>query len=59
LYRAAPRELERAGSIVTRSLVGEYITSLEMAGASLSVTTLDDELRELIDAPTRAPRFVR
>ena len=59
LYRAARRALERAGNTVSRSLVGEFITSLEMAGASISVTLLDDELRALLDAPARAARFVR
>jgi dihydroxyacetone kinase-like protein len=59
LYRAARRALERAGNTVSRSLVGEYITSLEMAGASISVTILDDELRGLLDAPARAARFIR
>ena len=59
LYRAARRALERAGNVVTRSLVGEYITSLEMAGASMTVTLLDDERRDLLDAPARAARFSR
>ena len=59
LYRAARRELERAGNVVSRSLVGEFITSLEMAGASLTVTILDDELRGLLDEPARAARFLR
>jgi dihydroxyacetone kinase len=59
LYRAARRELERAGFAVTRSLVGDYITSLEMAGASITVTLLDEELRGLLDDPARAARFVR
>jgi len=34
-----------------RNLVGSYITSLEMAGASLTVLELDDELTTLWDAP--------
>jgi dihydroxyacetone kinase len=59
LYRAARRALERAGHVVTRSLVGNYITSLEMAGASVTVTILDDELRGLLDDPARAARFIR
>ena len=59
LYRAARRELERAGNVVSRSLVGEFITSLEMAGASLTVTRLDDELRGLLDEPARGARFQR
>jgi dihydroxyacetone kinase-like protein len=57
LYRAARRALERAGVAVARSLVGEFITSLEMAGASVTVTILDDELTGLLDAPARAARF--
>ena len=36
-----------------RALVGEYVTSLEMAGLSLTVTALDPELRRLVDAPAR------
>jgi dihydroxyacetone kinase len=59
LYRAARRALEAAGNVVSRSMVGEYITSLEMAGASVTVTRLDAELRDLLDAPARAPRFTR
>jgi dihydroxyacetone kinase-like protein len=59
LYRAARRALEQAGNAVTRSLVGEHITSLEMAGASVTVTLLDDELRSLLDDPARAARFVQ
>ena len=59
LYRAARRALEEAGNIVSRSMVGEYVTSLEMAGASVTVTRLDTELEDLLDAPARAARFVR
>ncbi len=59
LYRAARQGLERAGNRVSRSLVGEYVTSLEMAGASVTVTTLNAELAELLDAPARAVGFVR
>jgi len=36
---------------VARSLVGNYTTALEMAGASLTVTVLDEELISLWDAP--------
>jgi dihydroxyacetone kinase len=59
LYRAARRALERVGNTVSRSMVGDYITSLEMAGASVSVTILDDELRSLLDAPASTARFHR
>jgi dihydroxyacetone kinase-like protein len=59
LYRAARRALEAAGNTVSRSLVGNFITSLEMGGASVTVTTLDEELTELLDAPAHAARFGR
>ena len=59
LYRAARRALEAAGNTVSRSLVGNYITSLEMGGASVTVTTLDAELVALLDAPAHSARFIR
>jgi dihydroxyacetone kinase-like protein len=57
LYRGARRALEASGLKVVRSYVGEFITSLEMAGASLTVTLLDDELLSLLDAPASTVRF--
>jgi dihydroxyacetone kinase len=57
VYRAARRCLESQGMRVTRSYVGEYITSLEMAGVSVTVTQLDDELVSLLDAPSATARF--
>jgi len=51
LYDAARRHFERRGATIARSLVGNYTTSLDMAGASLTVTLLDGELLELWDAP--------
>ena len=45
------RILERRGLTVARSLVGTYVTSLEMAGCSITVTQLDDRLRTLWDDP--------
>ncbi len=55
LYREARLALEELGATVSRSFVGEYITSLEMAGASVTVTVIDDELRTLLDAPAVTP----
>src|SRR5690625_304129 len=52
-YAAARRILEGHGIQVTRSLVGSYVTSLDMAGASVSLLRLDDELLELWDAPVK------
>jgi len=51
LYGRAHRQLADRGINVTRSYVGEYCTSLDMAGASLTLVKLDDELNELFDAP--------
>ena len=51
VYNHARQRLEAAGLEVTRSLVGNYITSLEMQGCSITVLQLDDELTELYDAP--------
>jgi dihydroxyacetone kinase-like protein len=53
LYHEASEALRRAGLEPVRSLVGNYTTSLEMAGASLTVTLLDEELKALWDAPVR------
>ena len=47
--------LEAAGVDVRRSLVGDYITSLDMAGISLTVVKADDELLRLWDAPVVTP----
>ena len=51
VYNHARERLEAAGLTVTRSLVGNYITSLEMQGCSVTVLKLDDELTALWDAP--------
>jgi len=47
--------LEKAGVTVVRSLVGPYITSLEMAGCSVTLLKVDDDLLRLWDAPVRTP----
>ena len=51
LYGIAHRKLADQGITVARSYVGEYCTSLEMAGASLTLVKLDDEIDRLLDAP--------
>src|SRR5690349_14081538 len=51
LHGEIERELTERGLRPTRRLVGPFITSLEMAGASLTVLVLDDELTALWDAP--------
>ena len=47
--------LEKAGIRVARSLVGNYITSLDMAGCSVTVLRADDEILGLWDAPVATP----
>ena len=54
-----PRRPRRRPLSVRRTWVGEYATSLEMAGASVSVLRLDDELLRLLDAPCQSPFVVR
>jgi phosphoenolpyruvate---glycerone phosphotransferase subunit DhaK len=51
LHGEIERELRERGLEPARRLVGPYITSLEMAGASLTLLALDDELAALWDAP--------
>jgi dihydroxyacetone kinase-like protein len=51
LYGRAHEQLQQRGINVRRNYVGEYCTSLDMAGASLTLVKLDDELGRLLDAP--------
>jgi dihydroxyacetone kinase-like protein len=55
LYRRAHQQLADRGITVTRSYVNEYCTSLDMAGASLTLVKLDDEIDELLSAPAEVP----
>ncbi len=51
MYGAARALVEAAGVGVVRSLVGDYVTSLDMAGCSVTLSMLDDETKALWDAP--------
>lgn len=51
LYELAHEQCRRRGLNVQRSLVGNFTTSLDMAGASLTLTSLDEEMLKLWDAP--------
>ena len=51
MYDAIRRLLEPAGIMVARSLVGNFVTSLDMAGCSATVSLLDEEVKRLWDAP--------
>ena len=57
MYGEVAAILEKAGVRVARTLVGNYFTSLDMAGASVSLLKLDDELLRLWDAPINTVAF--
>ena len=59
VYRAVRETMIERGLTVERSYVGEYVTSLQMAGVSATVTLLDDELLSLLDAPARTVSLLR
>jgi dihydroxyacetone kinase-like protein len=57
LYRRMAALLEDAGLRIAYSMTGHYATSMEMAGASISLMLVDDELLELLNAPVRCPHW--
>jgi len=59
INRKVNQLLKSAGINVHRTYVGEFFTSLEMGGFSITLTQIDEELQRLIDAPARAPLFVQ
>jgi dihydroxyacetone kinase-like protein len=55
MYGEVAALLEKAGIRIARSLVGSYITSLDMAGCSVTLVRADDDVLRLWDAPVRTP----
>lgn len=55
IHRRVAQILAQRGVSIHHSWVGEYCTSLEMAGASVTVLKLDDDLKSLLDMPCRTP----
>lgn len=55
VYRKAHEIATKHGLKVVRNLVGPYITSLEMAGASITMLKMDDDMLKLWDAPVKTP----
>jgi dihydroxyacetone kinase-like protein len=55
VYNELTKQLAERGLEASRNLVGNYITSLEMAGISITLLALDDELTALWDAPVHTP----
>jgi phosphoenolpyruvate---glycerone phosphotransferase subunit DhaK len=58
-FRRLHQFLTDRGIRVYRPYVGEYATSLEMAGMSITLLKLDDELKRLLDRPARSPFFAQ
>lgn len=59
LFRRVAAVLAERGVSVFHAYVGEFATAMEMAGASISLLVLDDELRRLIAAPAASPFFTQ
>lgn len=55
LYRRAAQQLDAAGLTMVNPLIGPYITSMEMGGASISLCFLDEEIETLLAAPAECP----
>jgi phosphoenolpyruvate---glycerone phosphotransferase subunit DhaK len=55
MYEAVRKHLVFAGSKIARSLVGNFVTSLDMAGCSITVSVLDEEMKDHWDAPVYTP----
>lgn len=55
LHRRVVSQLDANKISIAHALVGPYVTSMEMAGASISLIALDDELQQLIEAPASCP----
>lgn len=57
LYDQIEKDIVAKGCSVYKTYVGNYFTSLEMVGASLTIMELDDELKQLLDAETNCVYF--
>ncbi len=59
MFRRVEKVLRELGIEIYRSYVGDYITSLEMGGCSVTLMKLDDELMKTVDHPVDCPMFVQ
>src|SRR5690606_31537972 len=59
MFRRVEQVLKEKGINIYRSYVGDFITSLEMGGASITLTKLDEEMKKMIDHPVDCPMFVQ
>lgn len=58
VYRRLAEALDERGVTIAHRYVGEYVTSLEMAGVSISILVLDEELEGLLSAPAESPFYL-
>lgn len=59
VYRKVTKMLKEKGISIHISYIGEYFTSMEMGGYSVTLTRLDDELKRLLNAPAHSPLFMQ
>ncbi|MCH7971319.1 MAG: dihydroxyacetone kinase subunit DhaK [Chloroflexi bacterium] len=59
LYNKASQILSDRGIKIHRAFIGEYATSMEMSGASISLCKLDDDMTKLLDAPAYSPLLLQ
>jgi dihydroxyacetone kinase len=57
VHRRVDQRLAEAGIKIFRAYVGEFASSMEMAGLSVSILKLDAEIKELLAKPARSPFF--
>lgn len=57
--RRASQVLKEKNITIHRTMVGNYMTALEMAGFSITLLKLDDELKELLEAPADTPSWIQ
>ena len=57
VYRKVHQILSRSGVSIVMPHIGEYATSMEMAGLSVTIFKLDQELKELLQAPAESPFY--
>ena len=55
MYDAVRKLLEPVGITVARSMVGNFVTSLDMAGCSATISMVDEDMKRLWDAPVHTP----
>lgn len=59
MFNGVQKLLKEKGISIYHPYIGEFATSMEMAGASISILKLDSELKDLIDTPVNTPFFVQ